>query len=73
MSLLPDGWRALERDEILRVWQTEEPITAMWSGPGDLNVTLYDDGAVEVDGSFPVELLPHISLAWHASLRGKVA
>jgi hypothetical protein len=75
VSELPDGWRAAERDEIEKEWETDLPILAVWVGaPGThCEVTLYEDGMLEVEGHCPVELVPFIQLSWIGHMRGKVA
>jgi hypothetical protein len=73
---LPDGWQEIPREDIEREWTTDAAgILAMWSDVerGHGCVTIYEDGQVEVDGLFPVELLPFMQLRWIGHQRGKVA
>lgn len=60
----PEDWPELEK--------SPRPIIAQWVA-GDSDLTLYEDGMIEVLGFAPVELLPHVQAAWFNFMRGKVA
>ena len=71
---MPPGWFALTPDEATATWDLHQPLIAAWQGPGEASVVLYADGLIEVEGDgFPVDLLAHVSVAWHGWLRGKCA
>jgi hypothetical protein len=43
------------------------------TGRDTSEVTLFEDGSVQVEGTTSVELLAHVLAEWHNSLKGKIA
>jgi hypothetical protein len=52
-------------------------ILAQWvSGQGrgaDAELTLFEDGSIQLMGTAPVELLTHVQAEWYGHLKGKIA
>ena len=76
-------WRQLSPEEVTeRIrregWRVNHHIVAQWVKPhagrepgGEL--TLFENGAVQLDGTAPVELVAHLLAAWHGHMKGKIA
>jgi len=79
-------WQRLSPEEVnehasreLGVEVAHTHILAQWvrisEGNDELagELTLFEDGSVQLDGTAPVEMLAHLMAAWHNSLKGKIA
>lgn len=65
-------WRERTPVDWPELAKSPRPIIAQWVG-GDCDLTLYEEGSIEVLGFAPIELLPFVHAAWHRFLRGKIA
>lgn len=61
-----EGWSRHEPDECAAFFDnlSECPLIAGWSDGKGSFVVLFQDSLVESDGTFPVDLLPHIQAEW---------
>lgn len=71
MSALPDGWSALERDEIEASCAEPDLVIAMWAGPDDADLALYKDGTVEIEKAAPIDITAHALVEWHRHQRSR--
>lgn len=67
-----DGWQKLTPRDWPELHKSPKRVIAQWVS-GQSELTLYEDGDVEVVGYAPIDLLPFVSAEWHESLRGRIA
>jgi hypothetical protein len=64
-------WTRRTGQEIATLYESPVPIVAEWYDDRGGELTLYADGALESEGTVPVELLAFVLVEWHAHQRAQ--
>jgi hypothetical protein len=79
-----DGWHKRSKEECdtlaarMMGGRVDTHILAQWYHPGAggderAELTLFEDGSVQLAGTAPLDLLTHVQAEWHNHLKGRIA